>query len=236
MLAFRNVTRGRFAPAGALPPSLTCGLIALPSPQLQGGILGDIRSNRRMLERAPRRVLVFGDDMRIFLAVVRSLGRAGMEVHAAPFNWHAPALASKYIAAVHRLPRYPDDPEGWLDSVQELLRSHAFDLVIPCDDRAIFPLHLHREALAGTRLAIPDSNAMQLLFDKEATRALCRELSIPVVDGARLAAGDSAAELAARFGLPLVVKPRQSYWIDRLDSWGRVFIVDTEVELAALLP
>ena len=61
---------------------------------------------------SPGRVLVFGDDMRIFLAVVRSLGRSGKEVHAVPFNWHAPALKSRYIAAIHQVPRYSDDPEG----------------------------------------------------------------------------------------------------------------------------
>jgi predicted ATP-grasp superfamily ATP-dependent carboligase len=36
--------------------------------------------------------------------------------------------------------------------------------------------------------------------------------------------------------LPLVVKARQSYAIDSLDSWGRVWIVDTEAELQELLP
>ena len=93
---------------------------------------------------AVERVLVFGDDMRIFLAVVRSLGRAGKKVHAVPFNWNAPALRSKYISKVHYLPRYSDDPKAWQVSVLDLLRAHAFDLVVPCCDRTILAFHSHR--------------------------------------------------------------------------------------------
>lgn len=186
--------------------------------------------------RARERVLVFGDDMRIFLAVVRSLGRAGKEVHAAPFNWQAPALKSKYIAAVHRFPRYSDDPAAWLASVSDALREHAFDLVVPCcDDRAILPFHLHRNAFDAYRLAIPNAEAVALLFDKERTRALASALGVPVAAGGRLGADDSARSLSARLGLPLVLKPRKSYWEDRLDAWGKVYIVESEAELESLL-
>ena len=58
-----------------------------------------------MGSKTPGRVLVFGDDMRIFLAVVRSLGRSGKEVHAVPFTADSPALTSKYISAIHHVPR-----------------------------------------------------------------------------------------------------------------------------------
>ena len=107
-----------------------------------------------MGDRGPERVLVFGDDMRIFLAVVRSLGRAGKEVHAAPFNWHSPALKSKYISAVHRFPRYSEDPVMWRTSVLDALRTHAFSLVVPCCDPAIIPLHVHRQDFADFPMAI----------------------------------------------------------------------------------
>lgn len=181
------------------------------------------------------RVLIFGDDMRIFLAIVRSLGRAGKEVHAAPFNWHSPALRSKYVSKVHYFPRYSDDPAGWRASVVEVLRTYSFDLVIPCCDRAILPFDAHREEFAGFRIAIPHHAAMDLFFDKECTRALCRQLGIPVVNGGLVASSDSAQMLAGRLGLPLVLKPRRSYWVDRMDSWGKVSIVESEPELQKLL-
>jgi predicted ATP-grasp superfamily ATP-dependent carboligase len=188
-----------------------------------------------MSGKVQERVLVLGDDMRIFLAVVRSLGRAGKEVHAAPFDWHAPALRSKYISMVHHFPRYSDDPSGWQAALLRTLQKHGFDLVVPCCDRAILPLHLHREEFAGYRIAIPNATAMRLLFDKECTRQLCNELGIPVAQSAMLGAGDTAAELACRFGIPLVLKPRQSYWIDRLDGADKVWIVESVPELQKTL-
>lgn len=186
-------------------------------------------------DKARERVLVLGDDMRIFLAVVRSLGRAGKEVHGAPFNWHSPALSSKYLSKVHHIPRYPDDPRAWRASMSRLLKTHAFDLIVPCCDRAIMPFHLHRGEFAQFPIAIPGPEAVGLLFDKERTRQLSAELGIPVADGVRLAASDTAQGLADRFGLPLVLKPRQSYWTDQLDSWGKVWIVESVPELEKLL-
>lgn len=189
-----------------------------------------------MSDNTRERVLVFGDDLRIFLTVVRSLGRAGKEVHAAPFNWHSPALKSRYIAAVHRLPRCSDDPLAWCASVHQLLRETRFDLVLPyCDDRAILAFHMHREQFADFRVALPTADNIDLLFDKGRTRQLCAELDVPVSPGARLAADDTADTLVTRFGLPLVLKPRRSYWTDKLDAWGKVHIVDNKSELDNIL-
>ena len=188
-----------------------------------------------MSDRGPERVLVFGDDMRIFLAVVRSLGRAGKEVHAAPFNWHSPALTSNYISAVHRFPRYSEDPVAWRTAVLDVLRTHSFSLVVPCCDPAIIPLHVHRQDFADFPIAIPNPTAMSLLFDKERTRRLCAELGISVVAGARFNASDTAQELADRYGLPLVIKAAKSYSIDRLDSAGKVWIVEDRSELENVL-
>jgi len=203
--------------------------------RIVGGCKRALQKGSLMGDSAPQRVLVFGDDMRIFLAVVRSLGRAGKEVHAAPFNWRSPALHSKYISTVHHFPRYSDDPAAWRASVLDVLRSCDFNLVVPCCDRAILPLHLHREDFAGFPLAIPNPEAMTLLFDKERTRAMCGELGIPVVAGARVGAGDTAEALADRYGLPLVLKAAKSYSIDKLDAAGKVWIVESRAELEKIL-
>jgi predicted ATP-grasp superfamily ATP-dependent carboligase len=181
------------------------------------------------------RVLVIGDDMRIFLAVARSLGRAGKEVHAVPFNWHSPALKSRYVSKVHHVPRYSEGAGAWLSALREILQQDTYDLVIPCCDRAILPLHEHSGAFANQRIAIPGPEAMALLFDKERTRQMCAELGISVARGERLPQESTAQELAGRFGLPLVIKPRRSYWMDQLDGSGKVWIVDTEEELERVL-
>jgi predicted ATP-grasp superfamily ATP-dependent carboligase len=188
------------------------------------------------MQSRPERVLVFGDDMRIFLTVVRSLGRAGKEVHAAPFNWHSPALRSRYVAAVHELPRYSDGNESWLRSVLALLEREAFSLVVPlCDDRSILPFHLHREEFSRFPVSLPDPKSMDVFFDKYQTRHLCNELGIPTAKGEMLSKYSETTQLISDFGLPLVIKPRRSYWADQLDTWGRVYIPETQQEVESVL-
>jgi len=158
------------------------------------------------------KVLVLGDDTRSFLAIVRSLGRQGVEVHAAPLDLGAPALASKYLHRTHLLPYYIDGGELWLDAMQRLLRTEKFDLVIPCEERGLLPLCVHRDVLEReSRLAIPDARCLETFFDKHATRMLAAQVGVPMPRGRLLKAGDRAAEVCAEFGLPLVLKPRKSY-------------------------
>src|SRR4051812_32789185 len=115
---------------------------------------------------ATEKVLVIGDDMRSFLATVRSLGRQGLEVHAAPFDFSSPALTSRYIRQVHRLPFYLDGGHDWLSGMLDLLKAEKFKLVIPCDERSLLPLIRHEAELnKHSRLAIPDARGMELFFD-----------------------------------------------------------------------
>lgn len=183
------------------------------------------------------KVLVFGEDTRSFLATVRSLGRRGVAVHAAPANLRAPALASRYIAAVHALPPWMGDGAAWLAAVEALLRAERFDLVIPCNETALLPLQRHRARLGALALlAIPDDAAIAALFDKQATRELAQRLGIPVPAGWLPSPGDSPAAVLAALGAPVMVKPRHSYVLDRLDRRGRVTVAADAAELARLLP
>ena len=172
-----------------------------------------------------RKVLVLGNDTRSFLATVRSLGRAGLDVHAAPFSFRSPALRSRYISHVHWLPYYIAGSEDWLESITTLLRSEGFDLVIPCDERTLIPLHLHADRLVPlSPLAIPGEPALKVFFDKNLTRELARSLRIPVCPGRLIEPSDTAESLIAEAGLPLAVKPAQSYTAGRLYSRNQVVI------------
>jgi protein-tyrosine-phosphatase/predicted ATP-grasp superfamily ATP-dependent carboligase len=187
--------------------------------------------------RAAGKVLVFGEDTRSFLATVRSLGRHGLAVHAAPANLRAPALASRYITAVHALPPWMEDGAAWLEAVEALLRAESFDLVIPCNETALLPLRHHRARLSAlTRLAIPDDNAIEVLFDKHATRELARRLGIPVAEGRLPVPGESADAVIAELGAPVVIKPRRSFVLERLERRGKVQLARDTAEFARLQP
>ena len=180
------------------------------------------------------KILVIGDDTRSFLTIVRSLGRAGQIVHAAPANFRSPALRSRYIAAVHRLPPYLGDGRAWCAAVIALWEAQAFDLAIPCDERSLLPFDAHRDLIEarGWRVAIPDRRAVEVLFDKHATRQLAARLRVDVAPGRLLTPEDTAEGLAAEIGLPLALKPRRSYRLDRLHARGKVVIVHDVGHLA----
>ena len=184
----------------------------------------------------PRKVLVIGDDTRSFLATVRSLGRGGIEVHVAPFTLQSPALRSRYISKTHRLPFYLGDGSEWLRAFDDLLERERFALVIPCDERALLPLHHHRQRFAArTRLAIPDVQCVEILFDKLRTRELAHSLGIPVAKGRLIEPSDTAQTLIAEAGLPLAIKSSSSYTLDRLHARNRVIVANNESEVADAL-
>jgi protein-tyrosine-phosphatase/predicted ATP-grasp superfamily ATP-dependent carboligase len=182
------------------------------------------------------RVLVLGDDTRSFLTIVRSLGRRGVIVHAAPANFRSPALRSRYISAIHELPPWMGEDDDWLAALTQLIERQRYDLVIPCDERLLLPLQRHRRHLSAmVRLAMPDDRAIAALFDKHETRELARRLGVPVAPGRLLRADDTAEELLSEFGAPLVVKPRRSYWLGNLAARGKPEVLSHPTRLALLL-
>ncbi|MGH7117855.1 MAG: hypothetical protein ACREFP_02480 [Acetobacteraceae bacterium] len=182
------------------------------------------------------RALVFGDDTRSFLAILRSLGRKRIAVHAAPTNFRSPALASRYLSAVHRIPPYFGDGTAWCAALTGLLRRESFDLVIPCDERSILPIALYRQSFADlSRMALPDRHALEVFFDKAKTRDLAASCAVPVAPGRRIVAGDSGPGLVAEFGLPLVLKPCRSFRLEALYSRAGVAICLDEKEVTQAL-
>jgi protein-tyrosine-phosphatase/predicted ATP-grasp superfamily ATP-dependent carboligase len=179
-------------------------------------------------------VLVLGDDTRSFLAVVRSLGRRGVVVHAAPSDFSSPALASHYQQGVHRLPPYSVSPEAWLEALKALAAREGIRMVIPCDDRSVLPLQHHREDLAGIHVAVANDEALGIFFDKWKTRQLASSLGVPVARG-EVVDGIDGAGLAKALGLPLALKPRSSCVLGQGGPRSTVRIVHGAAEADSVL-
>lgn len=182
-------------------------------------------------------MLVFGDDTRSFLAIVRSLGRRGVAVHVVAARLVSPALLSRHIAVRHELPAWIDGEAEWLAAVEALLRRERYDLVIPCDETALLPLARHRARLETlARLAVPNDAAIAVLFDKHGTRRLAHQLRVPVPPGRLPRPGDTAEGVAGEFGLPVMAKPRRSFTLEGLARRRAVSRLDSVAAVAAALP
>ncbi len=168
---------------------------------------------------ARRKLLVLGKDDRAFLAVVRSLGRAGHEVHIA---WHDPtslALHSRYVHQAHAVERSEHEHGAWVEEMAALFERERFDLVVPTNDPSLFALLAQRarfEPLA--KLLAPNRRCLEVAFDKLSTWQLARELGLSVPEQVRLERVEDALERVAEWGWPIVLKPRLSFAFGR-DKW-----------------
>jgi len=160
---------------------------------------------------ATGRVLVLGSDTRSFLSVIRSLGRASLEVHVAWCPAYSASLRSRYVHTIQSIPYYRSSDDGWIDHFNALLARYEYDLVIPCDDSALLPLQLHRDRFARAEsIYLLSDEAYRVTSDKHVTYELAERLGIALP---RQAVAGTRAELDAairEFGIPVVVKPPRS--------------------------
>jgi predicted ATP-grasp superfamily ATP-dependent carboligase len=159
-----------------------------------------------------RKVLVLGSVSRTILAVIRSLGRGGVQVHLA---WNDPAcvsLRSRHLHRSHRLPPYSESDPAWLAALGALMDRERFDLVLPCSDVDTLACHRHRAELARHgRVYTPNEAACEVLFDKLKTNELARSAGVHLPREVVAATPEQARDAVAEFGFPLVLKPRRTF-------------------------
>jgi protein-tyrosine-phosphatase/predicted ATP-grasp superfamily ATP-dependent carboligase len=190
------------------------------------------------------RALVLGDDNRSCLAVVRSLGRKGVEVWLGTEEPSSIVPLSRYVRRAFLWPSTQRHVEAWCSELRGLLERERVDLVIPCADNTLVPIVERRslfEPLA--RFAIPDDVGFAYSHSKRRTLELAEELGIPIPATVRIESKEQASELLsnARFPFPLVVKPVSSrIWKDarRFDLKVRTVREAAELErlVAEILP
>ena len=186
--------------------------------------------------RPSRKVLVLGSGTRSFLSVVRSLGRQGIEVHVAWCPRESIALRSRYVARAHALPAFRPGEEAWKQELLSLLSREAFDLVIPCNDPSLLPLEAYREQIDPlARLAIPHREAFRVAFDKLRSVELAGSLGIPLPRGIVVRAGQGIEEVRDGLRFPVVLKPRSSFVLERLNRRNSVLRVERPDRLEDML-
>ena len=155
------------------------------------------------------KVLVLGRDSRAFLAVIRSLGRAGIRVDAAWSGIEHIPRKSRYLTTSHDVPEYRENDPSWLAAMTALLERERYDLVIPTNDTPVAALQLHKRELGSlSRLQVLSDEAYDVLSDKRKSASLARAHGVPVPQEIEV---HSVDQPPPGFGLPLVLKPLTSY-------------------------
>lgn len=180
-------------------------------------------------------VLVLGDDVRSFLSIVKSLGEKGLIIDCCSEDHTSHALRSRYLNKKYSLPPYDLNVSKWVSSLKDLLLNNRYSLIIPCNDRSIIPIMENFIEFKDFPIALPNQKAYRYFYDKHETRMLARKMGVPVSQGRLLSENDTTKSLIKEFGLPVIIKPRRSYALNKIAFRNKVFKIKTPKVLASIL-
>ncbi|MFD7437180.1 ATP-grasp domain-containing protein [Streptomyces sp. NPDC059861] len=142
------------------------------------------------------------------LGAVRSLGRAGVDVHVVADCAGSPVRTSRFVRQLHPPPgpgASPDDIAGVLRRVATGIARPA--VLIPMDDASAIAVGRLHDTLAPTYL-LPATPAglPERVADKAELAGICSALDLPHPRTLVPGTADQAARAAWRLGLPVVAK------------------------------
>jgi len=176
--------------------------------------------------------LVLGEDTRSFLSVIRSLGNMGVTVDVVCYDKTSPSLTSKWINHAWHFNYQAYRIDDWIESVINCINNNQYDLVFPCDERAIYPLLSHKDKInAHTKIGLPNRAVRENLFDKHLTKKIAQDCDVRVAKGDLVYLSDHDYQsLSSTYSPRFVIKPTESFSEDKLSSRNKVAIISTEEE------
>ncbi|MEU0002850.1 ATP-grasp domain-containing protein [Streptomyces sp. NPDC006314] len=142
------------------------------------------------------------------LGAVRSLGRAGVEVHLVADTTGSPVHRSRYVSRMHP----PPLPGASQDDIRAVLRRVADRIarpavLVPLDDASAIAVGRMRDDLAPSYLLPPmPCTLAERVADKEELAAVCASADVPHPVTLVPDSPARAADATRRLGLPVVAK------------------------------
>ncbi|SDL94848.1 hypothetical protein [Nonomuraea jiangxiensis] len=181
--------------------------------------------------------LVVRLDANIFhhgtLGAIRSLGRAGVEVHGLIAGGHAPTSCSRYLTRIHGWPCDRDVVQA-LKQVADDIGRRA--VLLPLDDETAIAV-AERAAQLRPYYLLPDQEPglPRTLADKHLLSQLCATLGIAQPETRLITGERDAAAAVADFGLPLVAKWAQPWLLPAGSGLRNTTLVRKAGQVARLL-
>jgi predicted ATP-grasp superfamily ATP-dependent carboligase len=151
-------------------------------------------------------VLVTDGEQRSALAVVRSLGRAGHDVHVASATGASIAGASRWASSETRAADPLADPVAFLRDVGRIAGERSAEVVVPLTEAAILALHRAPDRVPAPLLT-PPAATFESIRNKATVLGVARELGIAVPQQAVLTSRRDLRGEWAALSPPFVVKP-----------------------------
>jgi predicted ATP-grasp superfamily ATP-dependent carboligase len=179
------------------------------------------------------RILVLDGHSAAALSVTRSAGRAGHWVAVGSNQGlFAAAKLSRFCSVSLDYPVSTSDPDSFVNSILEFVRSQSIDLLIPVTDWTLGPLSAQRARFEGMcRIVMPSESAIEFSSDKHRTVQLAESIGISVPKNFLLHSTDDLAQYDG-ISYPVVVKDRFSVrWASGKAVFGSVTYAYSRQEL-----
>ena len=190
-----------------------------------------------------KRVLVLGDNDLACLAVVRSLGRAGLDVDLVAWYDTGITRSSRYVRRVLDCGDPSRETSRFVEGVSAAAAKGGYDLIIPVLEVAIRPLLPVAETLrAHARLALPEAEAFEATRNKAETIQLAQACGADVPATRVVSSLAEIGTLCPPSGFPLVLKPafggtvRRVWAPEQLQDWLSSLVPQSPVLVQELCP
>lgn len=157
------------------------------------------------------RALVLDGDSRAALAIVRSLGKRGVDVTVA--SEYQPCLAgcSRWRSGVLTYPCPRTSPRWFVNWLIFTMGSSPTTMLYTCSDVTTSLVGKSRPDLpSSARILTPSQDSLEIAFDKSRTLGLAADLGVPIPSSVEFRRGEPVDTHSIPFDCPVAIKAAQS--------------------------
>jgi len=159
-------------------------------------------------------VLVIDGETNAGLAVVRSLGRKGIEVDVGARTSLAPSFFSKYRKRSFVYTNPEKNVKGFVKDLLKILEKKDYEMLIPCSDFTIVPISLYRKFFEEkVNLALPRNKLLRISWSKSKILRIARKIGILTPKTFFISKVEELEKIKGKIKYPVVIKPESSKYL-----------------------
>ena len=160
-------------------------------------------------------LFVTDGDQRPTLAVVRSLGRAGVRVTVGCEADVCLAGRSRYCGSIVHYPSPLKEPEAFKMFIRQEITGDTYRVLLPMTDVTMYLIgNMQTQVDSRVHLPIPGADKIAFIQDKQRVLTLARQLGIECPRDFAPSKAESVEDFAYRLPYPVVIKPRFSRFLN----------------------
>ncbi|MFC2066159.1 ATP-grasp domain-containing protein [Chloroflexota bacterium] len=155
------------------------------------------------------KVLVTDAQIRNSLAIIRSLGKRGLEVTGAEETRFATSFFSRYCRRRIIYPSPYKRPEEFANYLLDVIRRDKYEVIFPVTDATVMPVARNKEKFSKyTLVPIPDYEVLMKAMDKAQTIEIAQQNGIAAPETLRIDSSEEVEAIKDKLRFPVVIKPR----------------------------